>query len=218
MPKGLKAARRAVFLDPSLAEADAALAMASLMGAWNKAEAEREFLQTLELNPGYIQARDWYALFYLQLRVGRLDEGVAPARQALDCDPLSSYANTIFGHACCIAGRYADGLQACERAVELDSESFVALWAPKLPCMSADGSRMPFVPAKQPYDVRSSPWGHGELRRDLRRSAEASRCRSAIRGTGGSGTTILMSHRLGSLWQLSGGIGERSDLPRPRGL
>ena len=129
VPRGLEAARRAVTLDPSLAEAHTALAMASLMGDWNKAEAESEFLRALELNPRYIQARDWYALFYLQLSVGRLEEGVAQAGQALDCDPLSSYANTIFGFTCCIAGRYAEGLQACERGVELDSESYVARWA-----------------------------------------------------------------------------------------
>jgi tetratricopeptide (TPR) repeat protein len=99
------------------------------MGAWNKAEAEREFLCALELNPRYLQARDWYALFYLQFAVGRLDEGVAQAKQALDSDPLSSYANTLFGFTCGLAGRHAAGVQACERAVELDPESFVARWA-----------------------------------------------------------------------------------------
>lgn len=62
MPKGIEAARRALALDPSLAEAHAALAMASLMGAWDKAGAEPEFLRALELNPRYLQARDWYAL------------------------------------------------------------------------------------------------------------------------------------------------------------
>jgi serine/threonine protein kinase/Flp pilus assembly protein TadD len=129
MPRAIQAARRAVALDPSLAEAHTALAMASLMGTWNKAEAEREFLRALELNPKYLQARDWYALFYLQFAAGRLEEGVAQARQALDCDPLSSYANTLFGYTCAFAGKYTAGVQACERAVELDSESFIARWA-----------------------------------------------------------------------------------------
>jgi len=129
MPRGIQAARRAVALDSSLAEAHTALAMASLMGTWNKAEAEREFLRALELNPKYLQARDWYALFYLQFAAGRLEEGVAQARQALDCDPLSSYANTLFGYTCAGAGKYTPGVQACERAVELDSESFIARWA-----------------------------------------------------------------------------------------
>jgi len=129
MPKGMEAARRAVALDPSLAEAHTAMAIASLMGAWDTREAEREFLRALELNPRYIQARDWYALIYLQFAVGRLDEGVDQARQALNSDPLSSYANTIFGFTCCIAGRYVAGVQACERAVELDSEAYIARWA-----------------------------------------------------------------------------------------
>ena len=129
MPKGMEAARRAVALDPSLAEAHTALAISSLMGAWDRTEAEREFLLALELNPRYLQARDWYALFYLQFAAGRLEDGVAQARLALDSDPLSSYAHTVFGYTCSFAGRYAAAVQACERAVELDSESFVARWA-----------------------------------------------------------------------------------------
>ena len=129
MPRGMQVARRAVSLDPSLGEAHAALAMACLMGAWDKAEAEREFLRALELNPRYLQARDWYAFFYLQMALGRLEEGVAQARLALESDPLSSYANAVFGYTCAVAGRHAEANQACERAVELDPESFVARWA-----------------------------------------------------------------------------------------
>jgi adenylate cyclase len=129
MPKGMEAARRAVILGPSLAEAHAALAMACLMGAWEKAEAELEFLRALELNPRYIQARVWYALFYLQFSEGRLEEGVAQARLALQSDPLSAYFNCAFGFICSIAERYNEGSQACERAVALDSDSFIARWS-----------------------------------------------------------------------------------------
>ncbi|HKV77407.1 MAG TPA: protein kinase [Candidatus Sulfotelmatobacter sp.] len=126
VPQGMDAARRAVALDPSLAEAHAALAMACLIGAWDKAEAEREFLRALELNPKYLQARDWYAYFYLQLAKGRLEEGVAQAKLAVEADPLSSYANGMVGFTCCSAGRYEEAVKACERAVELDGESLVA--------------------------------------------------------------------------------------------
>jgi adenylate cyclase len=126
MPKGMEAARCAVALAPSLAEAHNALAMASLMGTWDKAEAEREFLRALELNPKYIQARDWYALFYLQFSEGRLAEGVAQAKLALESDPLSSYTHAIYGLTCAIAGKYAEAVQISRRAVELDSESYLA--------------------------------------------------------------------------------------------
>lgn len=126
MPKGMESARRSVALDPSLAEAHNALAMACLMGAWDKAEAEREFLRALELNPKYLQARGWYALFYLQFAGGRLLEGVAQAKLALESDPLSSYAHTIYSFTCAFAGKYAEAVQASRRAVELDSESYLA--------------------------------------------------------------------------------------------
>lgn len=124
--KALDAARRAVTLAPSLAEAHTALAIASLMGAWDKAQAEKEFLRALELNPRYIQARSWYAFNYLQLSAGRLEEGVVQAKLTLESDSLSSYANTVYGLTCANSGRHTEAVQAARRAVELDSESFLA--------------------------------------------------------------------------------------------
>jgi tetratricopeptide (TPR) repeat protein len=126
MPKGMEAARRAVALDPSLAEAHNALAMASLMGVWDKAEAEREFLHAIRLNPTYIQARDWYGLFYLQFSEGRMDEGVEHTKLALIDDPLSSYAHAMHGVTCALAGRHAEGIQNAGRAVDIDNESYLA--------------------------------------------------------------------------------------------
>jgi tetratricopeptide (TPR) repeat protein len=126
MPKGMEAARRAVALDNSLAEAHNALAMASLLGVWDKAQAEREFLQAIKLNPTYVQARDWYALFYLQLAEGRMDEGAEQAKLALVSDPLSSYAHAIYGLTCVLAGREVEGIQMSRRAVELDPDSYLA--------------------------------------------------------------------------------------------
>jgi TolB-like protein len=126
MPKGMEAARRAVALDPSLAEAHNAVAMASLMGAWDKTEAEQEFLRALELNPRYVQARDWYALFYLMFSEGRSAEAMAEAKRALESDPLSSYAHSMYGFICGCAGQCARAVQPSQRGVELDSESYLA--------------------------------------------------------------------------------------------
>jgi len=128
MPKGTEAARRAVAINPSLAEAHNALACACLLDRWDKAEAEREFLRALELNPRYLHARDWYALFYLQGTVGRFDEAIAQAKLALEYDPFSSYAQTIVGFTCFAAGKHAEAVQACQRAVELDPDSFLGHW------------------------------------------------------------------------------------------
>jgi TolB-like protein len=125
-PRALEAARRAVALAPSLAESRNALAMASLMCAADRAMAEREFLRAIQLNPTYTQARDWYALFYLQFSEGRLLEGVAEAKRALKSDPLSSYAHALYGLTCAVAGKHAEALQAVRDAVEIDAESYLA--------------------------------------------------------------------------------------------
>jgi TolB-like protein/Flp pilus assembly protein TadD len=125
-PKALEAAHRAVALAPSLAEARNAMAMASLMCAWDRDKAEQEFLRAIELNPSYTQARDWYALFYLQFSEGRLTDGIVQAKLALKADPLSSYAHAVYGLTCGNAGKHLEAIEACQRAVELDSESFLA--------------------------------------------------------------------------------------------
>jgi tetratricopeptide (TPR) repeat protein len=172
MPKGMEAARRAVALNSALAEAHNALAMACLQGAWDDVEAEREFLRALELNPKYVQARDWYAYFCLQLAQGRLDEGVAQAKLALECDPLSSYANAMVGFTCCSAGKYEEAVQACQRAVELDSESLVARLAHQFcppPLSTIRGRRC--YSGSRIGDFRSHAAGSGVPRDYFRRLA-----------------------------------------------
>ena len=128
MPKWREAANRAVALDDSLAEAHNALAFGALLYDWNKTFAEREFLRALESNPRYVQARDWYACFYLQAAAGRLDDGVEHARLAVEVDPLSCYANSILALLYGAARRYGDAEQTALHAVELDSDSFLPRW------------------------------------------------------------------------------------------
>ena len=128
MPKAVEAARRAVALDASLAEGHNALAMASLMGAWDRVEASREFERALQLNPRYTQAIYWYAAFFLQLSEGRLTEGMEQAKLALAADSLSGYAHAMFAMTCLVAGKTAEGLEAGRRAVELDPENYLALF------------------------------------------------------------------------------------------
>ena len=126
MPKAIEAARRSVALDTSLAEGHNALAMACLMGSWDRTEARREFDRALQLNPKYTQAMYWYAAFFLQLSEGRLMEGMEQARAALAGDSLSGYGHAMFAMTCLVAGKTGEGLEAARRAVELDQENYLA--------------------------------------------------------------------------------------------
>jgi serine/threonine-protein kinase len=125
MPKATEAARRAVALDPSLAEAHNALALTSLLFTWDRAEAEREFALAIQLNPKDIQALTWYGHVYLQLSEGRLTEGMEQAKLALASDPLSGYAHAMYALTCQLAGKTAESVEVSRRAVQLDSESFL---------------------------------------------------------------------------------------------
>ena len=127
MREALAAATRALEIDPGSAEAHNALACASLMWERDFSKAEREFLHALALNPKYIQARCWYA-FFLMGTVGRLEEGLAQARQALDADPLSAYAATVLSFSCGTIGRADRALAYAKTAVEHDPQSFVGRW------------------------------------------------------------------------------------------
>ena len=128
MPAALAAATRALEIDPGSAEAHNALACASLLWERDFNKSEREFLHALAVNPKYMQARCWYGLFFLQWSVGRLEEGLAQARQALEADPLSAYAAMVLSFACGTIGRADRALAYAKTAVEHDPQSFVVRW------------------------------------------------------------------------------------------
>src|SRR5215471_8794423 len=51
---------------------------------------------------------------------------MSQANLTLVSDPLSSYAHAIYGLTCANAGKYMEAVQAAQRAVELESESYLA--------------------------------------------------------------------------------------------
>jgi tetratricopeptide (TPR) repeat protein len=129
MPRALEAARRALELDPHLAEAHNALACATLLYERNYALAEREFRRALELNPNYPQARGWYGLFFLQWVAGRDSEACEQLLRLLQVDPLSGYANVLLSFSCASSGRLEEAVDHGRRGVELDPNSYLAQWS-----------------------------------------------------------------------------------------
>src|SRR5258708_33577743 len=85
--KARQAAAKAMQLDDSLAEAHLAAADVSLYSDWNFPIAARECKRTLDLDPDYAQAHQWYAEF-LSL-MGRHSEAIAEIQTAERLDPLS---------------------------------------------------------------------------------------------------------------------------------
>ncbi len=87
-PRALAAARKAVELDPSSAEAHNSLAFVTFYWKWDASGAEREFRRALELNPNYVTAHHWYATFLMC--IGRIPEALEEINRAQQLDPSST--------------------------------------------------------------------------------------------------------------------------------
>jgi len=91
---GIIAARQALRLSPSLAEAHAALGKL-FISQLRMREAEAELREAVRLNPNYSTARQWLGTLYMRLR--RCDEARAQVEIGARLDPLSALVNEAVG-------------------------------------------------------------------------------------------------------------------------
>jgi serine/threonine-protein kinase len=124
-PKAKTAARRALELDPSLAEARTALAAALMDYDWNLAESNKEFERAIQLNPNYPNSHHWYARENLTI-MGQHDRAIAEMHRAQELDPLSLIINANLGKAYFNARRYDEAIRQLLKTIEIDSNFFVA--------------------------------------------------------------------------------------------
>jgi serine/threonine-protein kinase len=89
------AARKALALDPNLAEAHISLAYASLHYDWNWLKVQESFLKGLELGPNYATGHHWYALYLTSM--DKRDEAIAAIDRAWELDPLAPIIRTAYG-------------------------------------------------------------------------------------------------------------------------
>ena len=128
MPQALTAARRAVAMDPQLADAHCALAAALMLWEQDYEGARQSFLRGLELNPRYTQGRCWYALFLLLCIYGEPEAAAAEARRAYEGDPLSAYAATILALTLAGNGEMDEALSSARLGTQRDPDALVGHW------------------------------------------------------------------------------------------
>jgi serine/threonine protein kinase/Flp pilus assembly protein TadD len=117
--KAMAAARRAIELDPSSAEAHTSLAFTKLFLDWNWRGSEEGFQRALQLDPTYATGHQWYAELLTVL--GRFDEALMEARAAEDLDALSYAMSTSLVNAFYYARRYDEALAHHDRMRALGS-------------------------------------------------------------------------------------------------
>lgn len=119
------AARRALEIDDSLAEAYTSLGNVADAYDWDRPEAERLYRRAIELNPNYATAHHWYSDYLTCM--GRFDEAMAEVRRAQDLDPLSMIISTSMGTALYYARRYQDSIDHFLGVLDLDTK-FPPMW------------------------------------------------------------------------------------------
>jgi tetratricopeptide (TPR) repeat protein len=86
-PRALAAARKAVELDDSLAEAHSTLGFDLFYGEFDLKDGEREFKRAVALNPNYAAGHQWYATALMS--IGRLTEAAEEMERARELEPAS---------------------------------------------------------------------------------------------------------------------------------
>jgi len=124
-PQAEASATTALSLDPTLAEAHAALAWATLHHRYDRADAEQGFLRSLALNPASISTLQWWSLFLAQ--EGRFDEALVAMRRAYSLDPLNLHTNYNLGVVLMVGRRDDEAIAQFQRTIELDPGYFMAL-------------------------------------------------------------------------------------------
>jgi serine/threonine-protein kinase len=115
--RAVGAARRALAIDSTSAEAHAAIGFVD-MGMYRNAAADREFRRAIELDPSLASARQW--LGAIRTRFQGFDEGVRDAMLARDLDPQSRVIQTAVGTELYQARRYAEAESVLRQVMRFD--------------------------------------------------------------------------------------------------
>jgi serine/threonine protein kinase/Tfp pilus assembly protein PilF len=124
LPRAEIAAKKALELDESLAEAHTSLGLL-LFYNLDFPGSTKEFERAIALNPNYATAHHWYGLGPLRC-VGDSDKAIAELKRALQLDPLSLIINADLGVGLVTARRYSEAIARLRKAVEMDPYFYYA--------------------------------------------------------------------------------------------
>lgn len=124
IPKAQQAAQHALELDPQLADAHAALGFLNAMWTWEWKQAEFQYQRALELDPNYVPAHHYYALFLAS--AGRLKEAEEQMAIAQKLDPLEPSVNSGSAYVLYFDRQYDKSIEFCQRALKQDPNYAIA--------------------------------------------------------------------------------------------
>jgi TolB-like protein/Tfp pilus assembly protein PilF len=125
IPQAKAAAKHALELDDTLAEAHAS--SGRILSGYDFAfdQSIKEFERAIQLNPNYAMAHHWISSGPLAA-LARFDRAIAEGRRAVELDPLSLVDNVDLGWVYFAARRYDEAIVQMRKAIEIDSRSYLA--------------------------------------------------------------------------------------------
>jgi serine/threonine-protein kinase len=179
------AARRALELDPTLAEAHLAMASLHYWNEWEWAKAEAGFRKAIALNPRLAIAHIYYASLLAVLR--RTEEALQEVSLAIACEPDSALISNISGTQCYWLRRLDLARANHDRGIELDPEILfgyairsATLCEGQLELALADAEHGVSASHRQPYFLKSLGYAYARVgrRADAERVIEELHARS----------------------------------------
>ena len=127
LPLAEAAAKKALELDDTLAEAHTTLGFSLCVHHFDFAGSIKEFERAIALNPNYATAHHWFGDGPL-LAVSQFDRAVAEGKRALELDPLSVIITADLGANYLVARRYDEAIEQFHKAIDLDPRFYYAHW------------------------------------------------------------------------------------------
>ncbi len=117
-PKAQEAAKKALELDSTLAEAHASLGFYKFYYDWDWAAAEQEFRMAIAMNPNYEIGFDMYGYYLTAME--RYDEATTIFKKAKELDPLSVPISTDMGFSFYYGGNYDLAIKELQASLQMN--------------------------------------------------------------------------------------------------
>jgi TolB-like protein/Tfp pilus assembly protein PilF/class 3 adenylate cyclase len=125
IPQARVAAKKALELDNTLAEAHASFGRILSGYDYDFERAIAEFERAIQLNPNYATSYHWISNGPLTAR-GEFDRAISEGKRAVELDPLSMIDNADLGQIYFYARRYDEAISQVSKAIEIDPHSYIA--------------------------------------------------------------------------------------------
>jgi serine/threonine-protein kinase len=126
-PQATAAAKKAIELDDTLAEAHTSLACSLAYYDFDFEQSLKEFQRAIELDPNYATAHHWLSNGVLSA-LGQFERAIAEGKRAVELDPLSLVINTDLGQDFFYARRYDEAIAHLRKTLEMDPRFYFAHW------------------------------------------------------------------------------------------